>query len=737
MKKLLAVVLALSMVLVFFAVRPAPASAAGFPDVPANYWAKKYIDTLVSKGVVKGFPDGTFKPEAKVTREQFAKMIVAAKGLKLYKPSTPTFTDVSKSRWSYGYVEAAVKAGYIKGYGNGKFGPADPITREQLATLMVRVLGLEGQAKQFKTPIVFTNDWKDISKWAAGYVTVAVRPDVQVLLPRKGVLIAPKSPATRAECAHAVYKGVIVPPKQGGQVKIVIEQEPDTLFDLASDMLASSEIYGFTESGCVSRWPDGTLYPGVDTLNIPNLEDGTLVVNKAKKTMKTVFHFRPGAKWNDGVPINYKEDLEYGVSLILSGKIPNLPSTDPYDKIDHIEWPDPYTAVIYWKQTTINYYSGASALYPKHAYGKLDPSKIASSKYAQYPITDGPYKVTSWVEGSHITLEPNPYWIGWRGGKPLIQKFVFTFFTDSNTMMMNMISGQADVALFGLGPEQMLSIQRAHVPNLVAKYITSTAWEHWEFNLDDPILKDKLVREALSHAVNKQDIIDKVYYGTRTVADNFILPGTVDYNPNVKIGGYDPKLAGQLLDKAGWKLGSDGFRYKDGKRLTIEIATTTRADRQKSVTLEVGMLKAVGIDAKAKFLSGSYLFGTYIPQGKFQVTEFAWVGAPGEDFIGFFAPSLIPTKENNFNGYNYSHMNVAEMEKLYQITMTDLNEENRIKAFKRAQEIVADVIPIVPLNFYTDPYVWNKHLEMAFFDYSISSSIVPTYNGEYWYWDNK
>ena len=84
MKKLLAVVLALSMVLVFFAVRPAPASAAGFPDVPANYWAKKHIDYLVSKGVVKGFPDGTFKPEAKVTREQFAKMIVVAKGLKLY-----------------------------------------------------------------------------------------------------------------------------------------------------------------------------------------------------------------------------------------------------------------------------------------------------------------------------------------------------------------------------------------------------------------------------------------------------------------------------------------------------------------------------------------------------------------------------------------------------------------------------------------------------------------------------
>ncbi len=149
MKKLLVLALVFVMVLSFFVVKPLSVEAAGFKDVPDTYWAKGQINYLVSKGVVEGFPDGTFKPETAVTREQFAKMICIAKGLKEYKPATPTFKDVASSRWSYGFVEAAVKAGYIKGYTDGTFKPANSITRQELAVLGVRVLGKEKEAITF------------------------------------------------------------------------------------------------------------------------------------------------------------------------------------------------------------------------------------------------------------------------------------------------------------------------------------------------------------------------------------------------------------------------------------------------------------------------------------------------------------------------------------------------------------------------------------------------------------
>ena len=124
------------------------ANAAGFKDVAASYWSFDEITALAAKKVVNGYADGTFKPEGKVTREEFAKMIVIAKGLAQVKPAKATFTDVpATSRWSYGYVEAAVKAGYINGIGGGKYGPASQIKRQDMAVLLVRVLGKEAESQ--------------------------------------------------------------------------------------------------------------------------------------------------------------------------------------------------------------------------------------------------------------------------------------------------------------------------------------------------------------------------------------------------------------------------------------------------------------------------------------------------------------------------------------------------------------------------------------------------------------
>jgi len=156
---------------------PVASLTGGFSDVPEGYWAKKQIEYLVSKKIEVGFPDQSFKPEQGVTQEQFTKMVVIAKGLSEYKPSKQTFRDVSKDRWSYGFIEAAAKAGYIKGDTNDNFGPNEPITREQLAVILIRVLDKESEANDPNLVIAtFSNDEKEISSWAKGAITLAVRP---------------------------------------------------------------------------------------------------------------------------------------------------------------------------------------------------------------------------------------------------------------------------------------------------------------------------------------------------------------------------------------------------------------------------------------------------------------------------------------------------------------------------------------------------------------------------------
>ncbi|HZL83645.1 MAG TPA: S-layer homology domain-containing protein, partial [Candidatus Deferrimicrobium sp.] len=205
------------------------ANAAGFKDVAASYWAFDEITALASKKVVAGYADGTFKPEGKVTREEFAKMIVVAKGLALVKPAKASFTDVAASRWSYGYVEAAAKAGYIKGIGGGKFAPAAPIKRQDMAILLVRAVGKEQAALSAPVKAVFSNDEASVGAYALPHLAYAVSPAAQFLLWDVKRNINPVSSATRAECAHGIYMSLF-PPKQGGNLSMALTENPDSLF---------------------------------------------------------------------------------------------------------------------------------------------------------------------------------------------------------------------------------------------------------------------------------------------------------------------------------------------------------------------------------------------------------------------------------------------------------------------------------------------------------------------------
>jgi outer membrane protein assembly factor BamB len=110
-----------------------------FPDVPSDYWAYKEIMSLVKIGVVDGYPDGTFKPEFPVTRAEFAKMIALALGLpaEVQIPQI-TFSDVSPQHWAFSFVEIAAKYNLVKGYPDGTFRPEGRITSAEVLTVIMR-----------------------------------------------------------------------------------------------------------------------------------------------------------------------------------------------------------------------------------------------------------------------------------------------------------------------------------------------------------------------------------------------------------------------------------------------------------------------------------------------------------------------------------------------------------------------------------------------------------------------
>lgn len=165
-----------------------------------GHWAEANIKELVVTGAIYGYPDQTFKPDRTITRAEFATVLV--KALKLTPKSGSIFID-SVDHWAKDYISTAEENGIITGYGDGKFGPDDLITREQMAIMIVRSAKLTDT--EDNTP--FT-DGQNISKWAVNAVAAAVKNEII-----KGYTdntFKPKNNATRAEAVTVIVKALKV-----------------------------------------------------------------------------------------------------------------------------------------------------------------------------------------------------------------------------------------------------------------------------------------------------------------------------------------------------------------------------------------------------------------------------------------------------------------------------------------------------------------------------------------------
>lgn len=183
-----------------FAVTKAP-SPGTFNDTTGN-WAEANIKKLVELKVTGGYPDGSFRPDATITRAEFATLLV--KAFNLAPQSGKVFSDTSK-HWAKDSIATAEFHGIAGGYENGSFGPDDLITREQMAAMVVKAANLATESSQGTSFL----DSADISPWATGAVAVAVRNGVLNGYPDNTFL--PQGQATRAEAVTVIMNTLKLP----------------------------------------------------------------------------------------------------------------------------------------------------------------------------------------------------------------------------------------------------------------------------------------------------------------------------------------------------------------------------------------------------------------------------------------------------------------------------------------------------------------------------------------------
>lgn len=193
-------------------VSPAPAFAQtiNYSDVPDNYWAKDFITELTKMGIIEGFPDGTFRPNGPVTRAQFAAMLRRANANFWEKPNLNkivTFTDVSTSYWAANAINSVTRTGFMRGYPGGIFSPELNIPREQVFVSLANGLGYRSTREPSSVLSIY-NDASAISDYAIAPIAATTVNQLVVNYPNVARL-GPRSNATRAEVAAAIYQGLV------------------------------------------------------------------------------------------------------------------------------------------------------------------------------------------------------------------------------------------------------------------------------------------------------------------------------------------------------------------------------------------------------------------------------------------------------------------------------------------------------------------------------------------------
>ncbi|MEH2376628.1 S-layer homology domain-containing protein [Nostoc sp.] len=177
-----------------------------FSDVSSNYWAAQFIQQLSQRGVIAGFPDGSFRPEEPVTRAQFAAMVNKA-FQKAQQRQAINFTDVPSNYWASSAIEQAYTIGFLSGYPGNRFEPNQAIPREQVLVSLANGLAYTPSGNTEST-LQYFNDASNIASYARSPIAAATQKQIVVNYPNVKFL-NPTATATRAQVAAFIYQALV------------------------------------------------------------------------------------------------------------------------------------------------------------------------------------------------------------------------------------------------------------------------------------------------------------------------------------------------------------------------------------------------------------------------------------------------------------------------------------------------------------------------------------------------
>ena len=217
----------------------------------------------------------------------------------------------------------------------------------------------------------------------------------------------------------------------------------------------------------------------------------------------------------------------------------------------------------------------------------------------------------------------------------------------------------------------------------------SLGYTYIGYNLTNPLFQDKRVRQAMTYAVNREEIVQYVLYGLGVVATGPFPNHLWYYNPNVKPIPYDPRMARQLLAEAGWKeKNKEGILVKDGKPFRFTLITNSGNDTRRDVGVLVQrQLREIGIDVTLELYEWSVFLKDFINAKHFDACILGWSLSVDPDAYEIWHSSQI---EKGFNFVSYRN---PEVDKLWEEGRREYDQEKRRQIYWRIHELVAEDQP--------------------------------------------
>ena len=505
------------------------------------------------------------------------------------------------------------------------------------------------------------------------------------------------------------------------EFKLGITQEFENLNPISMSMVASVYLYALVGRTLVALDADGKWVPQL-AKSIPTLENGQakLTTVNGKKTVQATWEILDNAKWGDGTPITC-DDIKFTRTVAESPNV-SVAAKENFTMVDKVEWDakTPKKCVFTYDKARWNFNQlGTFYILPKHLEAPIF-EKWASKKegyetnsnYSKNPtnpgLFSGPYLIDELKLGSHVTFKPNP---NFYGAQPKIQKIVIKLIPNTATLEANLRSGTIDaVSSLGFTFDQALAFEKkvkSESLPYVVEYKPSLTYEHIDLDMENPILKDVKVRKALVLSINRDDLVKALFDGKQTPAiHNFakIDPWYTDDPKAITVYPYSKREAGKMLDEAGWKMGDDGYRHKDGKKLSLQFMTTAGNKIRETVqTYLQGQWKAVGMDIVIKNEPARVFFGETMRKRKFgAMGMYAWVSAPESDLKPSFHSSQIPNLKNGWSGQNYLGWSNKKVDEICEKMETEFDSKKRIALAQEFLKAYTDDVPVIPLYYRSD-----------------------------------